>query len=255
MPKKRKAKIGQFWMEGRFWGEFASFGLNYFSLTSKAQKGDGHAVLVIPGFLASDVTTAPLCSVLTSIGYDVYGWGQGVNRGPTDGVVEQLEVLLKSLHAAHGKVSIIGWSLGGVFAREMGRRYPEMIRQIITLGSPFHASRKNLDPDVVKLLEDTNGQTLEAMQATFTTGGNKPPKVPCTAVFSKTDAIVPWRAARELKPDATHQNVEVDGTHMGLIISCPVVLLIADRLSQPEGKWQKFAPKAPLNASDYLSIS
>ena len=255
MPQQRKASIGYFWLEGRVWAEFSAYGLNYFALRRKAPKGDGHAVLVIPGFLASDVATAPLRSVLSSLGYEVYGWGQGTNHGPSPEVVKKLEAQLKALHAAHGKVSLIGWSLGGVFARELGRRFPELVRQIITLGSPFNATRDRLDPDVVSLIEKTNGRTLEEMQAQFTTGGNKPPKVPCTAVYSKTDGIAPWRVCHELTPDATHQNVEVLGSHMGLVVSCSVTLLIADRLAQPEGQWRKFAPSGHLDPRDYPSYS
>lgn len=249
---KKKAKIGQFWMEGRFWAEFTTFSWHYFSLRNSLPKGDGHAVLVIPGFLASDAATAGLRNVLSHAGYAVYGWEQGTNRGPSADVFAGLEQQLKQLYANHGKVSLIGWSLGGIFARELGRRHPKLIRQIITLGSPFNATRDQFDPSLVKLLEDSTGKTFEETQHEFTSGGNMPPKVPCTAVYSKTDGIAPWEACFDDPPDATHQNVEVLGSHMGLVYSLSVISLIADRLAQPLNRWKKFASN---DTASYPSIS
>ena len=255
MSEKRKAKIGFFWLEGQFWADVTAYSLNFRTMRNKAPQGDGHAVLVIPGFLASDVATAPMRSFLSSIGYTTYGWEQGTNHGPSAEVIAQLEDQLDTLCKTHGKVSLIGWSLGGVFARELARRTPEKVRQVITLGSPFNATREVLDPDVVALIEKTNGRTLEDMQAEFTTGNNQPPQVPCTAVYSKLDSIVPYEAALETTPDALHANVEVVSSHMGLVVNCSVTLLIADRLAQPCGPLPRFAPKAPLDADDYPFIS
>lgn len=252
---KKKAKIGQFWMEGRFWAEFSTFGWNYYSLRNKLPKGDGHAVLVIPGFLASDVATIGMRNLLSHAGYATYGWGQGTNHGPTADVFAQLEAQLKALYASHGKVSLIGWSLGGVFARELGRRHPKLIRQIITLGSPFNATRDQFDPSLVELIENSTGKTFEEIQHEFTSGDNAPPAVPCTAVYSKTDGIAPWEACFDDPPDATHQNVEVLGSHMGLVYSLSVLWLIADRLAQPLGRWKKFQPKGASVKAQYPSIS
>src|SRR5215472_11827188 len=103
-----------------------------------APRGDGHGVLVLPGLLASDVSTALLRRFVRRLGYDVRGWSLGRNRGPTDEVLDELPRRLSALAERTGQpVSLIGWSLGGIYARELARRYPAQVRQVITLGSPF----------------------------------------------------------------------------------------------------------------------
>lgn len=255
MPKK-KAKIGHLLMEGRAWAELAAFGWSYLPMKLMAPRGDGHAVLVLPGFMTGDTSTQPLRTFLTGLGYQVYGWGQGINKGPNPELMDAMATLLDQIYLKHGKVSVIGWSLGGVYARELARRFPDRVRQVMTLGSPFAAdSREHVSDALINLLETLTGKTFEEVQADFLPNGDTPPPVPCTAVYSKTDGIAHWTLCLEAKPDATHQNVEVFGSHMGLGFNPSIVWLIADRLSQPEENWQKFAPKnAPVSAL-YPSIS
>ncbi len=101
-------------------------------------RGDNHPVLILPGFLAGDSSTAPLRSILQSQGYWVHGWRLGRNLGPTQDVVDGLIDRLQDLHDRHQRpVSLIGWSLGGIYARRLARKWPDMVRQVITLGSPF----------------------------------------------------------------------------------------------------------------------
>ena len=106
-----------------------------------APVGDGHAVLVVPGLLATDSSTGPLRMFLGGLGYRVRGWQLGRNMGPTGTVMDGLPTALAELaDSSGGPVSIVGWSLGGIFARELGRDHADMVRQVITLGSPFALS-------------------------------------------------------------------------------------------------------------------
>jgi pimeloyl-ACP methyl ester carboxylesterase len=103
-----------------------------------APRGDGHGVLVLPGLLASDSSTIPLRAFLRHLGYDVRGWDLGRNHGPTEVILAGLpQALLDHAERTGRPVSVIGWSLGGVYARELARQYPKQVRQVITLGSPF----------------------------------------------------------------------------------------------------------------------
>src|SRR3954468_6606225 len=107
-------------------------------LLSFAPRGDRHPVLVLPGLGASDLSTGTLRSWLGGLGYPVVGWALGRNRGPTQEVLDELPRLLARLHGEHGSpVSIVGQSLGGIYARRLALRAPEQVRQVITLGSPF----------------------------------------------------------------------------------------------------------------------
>jgi len=109
-----------------------------YPLLQRAPRGDGHPVLVLPGLAASDASTRPLRAYLTEQGYAAHGWKQGPNHGPRAGVEEGMQARLAELAERYQrKVSLIGWSLGGVFARELARRRPAQVRQVITLGSPF----------------------------------------------------------------------------------------------------------------------
>src|SRR5262249_44830577 len=107
-------------------------------LLGRAPRGDGHPVLVMPGWLAGDGSTRALRWFLRDRGYHAHAWRLGINHGPTPEVVAGVRDRLHALHARHArKVSLIGWSLGGIYARELARHFPELVRQVITLASPF----------------------------------------------------------------------------------------------------------------------
>ena len=109
-----------------------------YPLLQRAPRGDGHPVLVLPGLAASDVSTKPLRTYLSAQGYAAHGWKQGRNHGPHSGVEARIDARLAELVQRYNrKVSLIGWSLGGVLAREAARRSAYLVRQVITLGSPF----------------------------------------------------------------------------------------------------------------------
>lgn len=200
-------------------------------------KGDGHPVLFLPGFMASDFSTRPMRRLFKDLGYAAYGWQLGRNLKVNPEREAEMQALLRKVHASEeSKVSIVGWSLGGVFAREIAKAHPECVRQVISLGSPI--SGEIVRDPVHHAYKSVNGEPTETDQARFSTLGEAPP-VPTTSIYSKTDSIVPWRRSVQKKGPMT-QNIEVPASHMGLGVNPLVMYAIADRLAQPEGEWQPF---------------
>jgi pimeloyl-ACP methyl ester carboxylesterase len=209
------------------------------STVLRAPRGDGHPVLVLPGLLAEDASTATMRVYLRSLGYEVHGWRLGRNLGPTPAILDGMTARLEALHRASGRsVSLVGWSLGGIFARELARSRPALVRQVITLGSPFGLSNPgdsradaayrrlgmlHVSPDSIPRHERLS----------------RPIPVPTTAVYSRLDGVVPWRACINIAGRRS-ENVEVYSSHLGLGHNAAVLWVIADRLTQPEGAWQPF---------------
>lgn len=184
-------------------------------LLARSPRGDGHTVLVMPGLGASDLSTRPLRRFLRTLGYDVHGWGLGRNEGPTARVLDSVGQRFLDLHGRRGEgVSLVGWSMGGVFARRLARLNPDAVRQVITLGSPY------------RMLSDTGSSSL---------------RTPSTSVYSRSDGIAPWRSCFD-GFGVQHEAVEVVGSHCGLGHHPAVLHLVADRLGQPPGEWQPFVP-------------
>ena len=214
-------------------------------LLAIAPRGDGHGVLVLPGLLASDMSTAPLRRFLGWLGYDVHGWDLGRNVGPTDTVIAGLPHALEALaERTGGPVSMVGWSLGGIYAREMARHHPEQVRQVITMGSPFAHS----DPRLSRAesvyqrrshLHSRNGRVPSRDQLA------QPIDVMSTAVYSRHDGIVPWQNCIEPET-ALHQNVEVRCSHLGFGVDPATLWVIADQLTVPAGRPRPFRPPALL---------
>jgi pimeloyl-ACP methyl ester carboxylesterase len=169
-------------------------------------------VLVLPGLMASDLSTRVLRTWLSRLGYPVVGWALGRNRGPTQQVVDELPRLLDRLARDHGApVSVVGWSLGGIYARRLAVRAPPQVRQVISLGSPF----------------------------SLTGSLARPLPVPSTAVYSRWDGVVDWRACRQ-EPGPTSENVAVRASHLGMGHDPAVLWVVADRLAQPRDAWRPF---------------
>ena len=209
-------------------------------LLSFLPRGDGHGVLVLPGFMASDSSTGPMRRLLSQLGYDVAGWKLGRNVRVDNLRVQAMVACVDELYArTGGKVSIIGWSLGGVFARELAKLLPGKVRQVITLGSPISDDRDH--SNARRLFEMLNGREPEPMKrGNFRKLAEAPP-VPTTSILTKGDGVVHWRGSVQ-HPDSNPQteNIEVYASHIGLGVNPAVMLAIADRLAQREGEWAPF---------------
>ncbi|MEN2787603.1 esterase/lipase family protein [Sphingomonas qilianensis] len=210
-------------------------------MLAQAPRGDGHPVLVLPGFVASDTSMRLLRNYLTKIGYDPYGWELGRNLGPKavgqDG--EKLLARLRAVHEQTGRrVSLIGWSLGGMMARQLAHRAPAMVRQVITLGSPFGGSPRATN--VWLAYEMLTGHKIDSADALAQLRESAaPPPVPTTSIFTREDGIVAWQNC--IEPEGPESdNIEVIGSHCGLAVNPAVLYAIADRLAQPEGNWHPF---------------
>jgi pimeloyl-ACP methyl ester carboxylesterase len=201
--------------------------------------GDGHPVLVLPGLLADDVSTRALRSTLRRLDYRVHGWGLGRNIGPTAACVNGLRDKLDYLNARyHRPVTLIGWSLGGIFARDLARRSPDAVRQVITLGSPFRITRHS-QSRATKVFDRYSHLHVE--HRTFPLESD-PLTVPATSIYSHFDGIVHWQTCLDT-PGERCENIAVMASHLGLGHHPASIWAIADRLAQPEGTWQPF--KAP----------
>ena len=204
-------------------------------------RGDNHPVLIMPGFLAGDSSTAPLRSILQSQGYWVHGWRLGRNLGPTPDVVDGIIDRLQELHDRHGRpVSLIGWSLGGIYARRMARRSPHLVRQVITLGSPFRitATDRSAASALFDRLQPTHAIGIDELLPGLDAG---PLEVPATAIYTRTDGVVRWWQCIE-KIGAQTENIEVLGSHSGLGFNPAAIIAISDRLAQPADDWRLFRP-------------
>lgn len=198
-------------------------------------RGDGHGVLVIPGFLGDDVYNCELTRFLNDLGYQAIGWGQGRNLGPRAELIEGMARQVECLAAqTQGKISLVGHSLGGVYAREIARDTPQAIRQVISLGSPINDDGKTRTL-TARLYRRLNGEpdtpSVPRWQA---------PPVPVTAVYTKADGVVAWQQALQYRGHQQCENVEVRGSHCGLTWNLAVNHLLADRLAQAAGHWAPF---------------
>ena len=203
-------------------------------------KGDGHPVLVIPGFLTSDSIMLPLRWTLKNLGYKSEPWAYGTNRAFCPDISAALEKRIVELSEKTGqKVSIIGWSLGGVYARHISQHIPEHIRTVITLGTPF--SRNMTSGVAVKLYELWNGQKLQKTPTELLDKIRKPLPIPYTSIYSKTDCIVAWQCSVCELSSENVEHVEIKGSHLGLGFNPGALWVIADRLAQPENEWQPFS--------------
>jgi len=198
--------------------------------------GDGHPVIVFPGLGAADMTTAPLRGLLEALGYSTYPWSLGFNFGPREGVLESCRQLVQRTADRHGtKVSLVGWSLGGVYAREMAKEMPAVSRCVITLGTPFTGHPRATN--AWRFYELVSGQTVHDPDMIEQIRGL--PSVPTTSIYSKSDGVVAWQCS--INPTAPHaENIEVQSSHIGMGLNPLALYAIADRLRQDSAHWKRF---------------
>jgi hypothetical protein len=200
-------------------------------------EGDGHPVVVYPGLGAGALTTAQLRAHLRSCKFQPHDWELGVNTGP-EGVFDDwlgnLVERVRALHALHERtVSLVGWSLGGIYAREVAKAAPDSVRQVITLATPHNAiAGANHAGTIFRMLGGDTSQLTPELQARM---AERPP-VPVTSIYSKSDGLVCWRGCLE-QPGPDVENIAVDASHLGMPSHPDVLRIVADRLAIPEGCW------------------
>lgn len=203
-------------------------------------EGDGHPVIVYPGLGAGALTTAQLRNHLASCNFQVHDWERGVNTGP-DGLLDAwlpgLAERVAALHAVHGrKVSLVGWSLGGIYAREIAKCCPDSVRQVITLATPHRCvGGANHAGTIFKWMGGDTSQLTPELEARI---AERPP-VPTTSIYSRSDGIVSWRGCLE-EPARDVENIAVEASHLGMPTHPDVLRIVAHRLAQPEGRWRPY---------------
>ena len=237
-PAIGRPSRGLLLLEGRVALEWAAL-LPALPALRRAPRGDGQPVLVLPGFMASDASTRVLRGFLAHLGYRAHGWGLGRNVGPSSETAHGLARRLEELRRRYGRrVSLVGWSLGGIYARELARRYADDVRQVITLASPFRDPEATNVPAVLLVRRRQHPD-----ERAFREQLRAPLPVPSTAIYSRTDGLVSWRSCYE-DPGPHRESIEVESSHLGMGYHPVVLLTIADRLRQPEGAWEPFRPPA-----------
>ena len=204
-------------------------------------QGDNHPVLVFPGFLASSRSTQPLRQFLADLGYRSHRWKLGYNMGYSYKLHYGMRDRVTELVERYGdKISLVGWSLGGVYARELAREMPDIVRQVISMGSPFrgHPSSSNVD----KIFNMFSEVPYDEMPDSFLQNMAHAPPVPTTALYTRGDGVVAWQSTVELSDRYDVENIHVGGAHLGLGFNPRVLIALADRLAQPEGSWRRFKP-------------
>ncbi len=193
-------------------------------------QGNGRAVIVIPGFGAGDFETGMLRQSLRRLGYRSVPWKMGRNMGSTSENRAHLHSELKRLLGVSSqKVSIVGWSLGGVFARELGRKYPEYVHSVVSLGTPFTGDHDaNILHDVFQRI---SGSKFTSEDLAAFNQRKEPPGVISTSIYSKTDGVVSWQCSLEKESELT-ENVEVVSSHCGLVCNPLAVSALAYALQK-----------------------
>lgn len=203
-------------------------------------EGDGHPVIVYPGLGAGTASTSLLRQFLKRCEFAVYDWERGINTGPEGTAAEWMEALaaqVRSLRALHGRrVSLVGWSLGGIYARELAKHCPDDVRQVVTLATPFGAiDDGNHAGTLLKLIGGDTSRLTPQLREHL----RERPPVPVTSIYSRSDGVVSWRGCLET-PAADAENVPVHASHIGMTTHPEVLRIVADRLAQPEGAWRPY---------------
>jgi pimeloyl-ACP methyl ester carboxylesterase len=201
-----------------------------FDPETRLPRGDGHAVLVLPASLRSDRQTVHLRTFLGELGYTPCGWGLGVNLGPTARVIDGIGARLAQLASLHGAVSLVGFSMGGLFARLLACRHPQQVRQVITVCSPIVAPARSVGIPLEPFLGLWPGVDLRALSAEIAA----PLTVASTCIYSRDDGIVRWEHCRDpWTPEC--DNLEVRGCHVTMPHNRQVLDVLVARLARPHG--------------------
>lgn len=206
-------------------------------------EGNDDPVMVLPGLTTSDEVTFLLRRFLIEKGYRVYGWGLGINRGYIPKYEDKLLRKIRYLYLKHGKkLRLVGWSMGGIYARELAKISPDVVGQVITMGSPFSGG-KNQKTNVSTVYRLLNGQKISEVHDRRALELHLPAPVPTSAIYSKTDGVVHWKYCMEYAEGDHLENIEVKGSHLGMGFNSMIYTVLADRLSQDLNNWKPFDEK------------
>lgn len=218
-------------LEGRVGIEALTLALRLPELTRKAPRGDGGHVLVLPGFMAGDASTTALRAFIGAIGYRAHGWGQGQNRGRMLTYLPVLTALIEGyVHNQGRPMALVGWSRGGILAREIAREQPHLLTQVITLGSPVKGGVGATS--LRRIVERQTGLSTADLQRLQRERDARPITVPITAIYSKTDGVVAWQACID-NVSTSVEHVEIAGSHVGLGFNADAFRIVAERLAKP----------------------
>lgn len=228
-------------LEGRVFIEFK----NYFKCLPELENnylGNGDTVLVFPGFLVGDIGTLLMRNFLNDIGFNAKPWKLGINRGPTRKVLVGVRDRIKELTDIAGeKISMVGWSLGGIYAREEAKENPDHIKLIITLGTPF---AKGLNTQTVGgYFKNAGIDGLNSLTSKKINQLHVSPPQPYTSIYSKRDKVINWTTCVDNNYKDRKESIEVDSSHFGLCHNCSSLEIIADRLNQDLDNWKPYKKK------------
>lgn len=213
-----------------------------FATPQEAAAGDGHPVIIFPGLGADGTSVSILRAHCQKLGYDAFDWGQGFNTGPRGELAAWLEGLAHQISdqlAKHEKpATLIGWSLGGLYARELGKLLAPRLRQVITIATPFNGCA---DDGSAAWLSSVLGGGAARIDPSWIQRLRIPPPIRTTSIYSRSDGVVAWETCRHDKRSRLVQDIEVDGSHMGMGWNQQVLNIVADRLGQHAGPWRPYA--------------
>lgn len=217
------------------------FAVQQFSMPSGAAPGDGHPVVIFPGLGADGTSVSILRARCQELGYEAFDWGQGFNTGPRGELEAWLEGLADQISdqlAKHSKpATLIGWSLGGLYARELGKLLAPRVRQVITIATPFNGSAGDIGAG---WLSGVLGGGVASVDPGWIERLRIPPPVRTTSIYSRTDGVVAWETCRHDKRSGLVHDIEVEGSHMGMGWNQEVLNIVADRLGQDAGPWRPY---------------
>ena len=196
--------------------------------THALPRGDGHAVLMLPPTFRGDAYTDTARAFVTGLGYPAYGWKLGVNIGPTARLIDGATRRLKEISSRHGPVSLVGFSLGGLYARLLAARYPENVRQVITVCSPIDRPANSVFIPLEPFLDFWPGVDLRQLAAEVSAAL----PVPSTCIYSRDDGIVAWSSCRDPN-GAAGENIEIKGCHITMGRNLEALAALARCLARP----------------------
>lgn len=219
-------------------------------------RGDRHAVVVFPGLATNATIVRPLHSFCERLGYPCFDWGLGLNTGPKgeiDAWLDALALGVQEQTASHAEpISLVGWSLGGIYAREVAKRLRSRVRQVITIGTPFAAGANHTNAGLVyRLLNGSRPPNDPALLETLRTA----PPVPTTSIYSRSDGVVAWQACMDTRRSSRSESIEIEGSHCGMPWNPAVLRVVANRLAQPLRAWRPYAHSGVLGQGLQASAS